>query len=758
MTTSVDLADLASSVENLVTAIDNLLDQQIQLYTTTDPTVVISDANGNPFTVPSYYATIGANAAAVNAMQAQVAANTAAIAAIDSGDTTINANILALQTQQTQNTTDISTLKTEMTAVQGAQATDQSNIATLQSQVAALQTGGTGTNSTLTQLQNAVNTNTSNITALQTQQTTNTNNIASLTDTVTAQGTTLTALQSTVTTNGTTLSTVQGSLTTLQTQVNTIQSNQSADEANLSTVQSQVSALNSSVTAIQTQQTTNTDNITALQSSLTTLQTSVNSNTGALTAAQANITTLQTNVATNAAAIGNTQSSLNALTTQVGLLPQPGAYSPPYVSARFFTQVFMDFNGRVIGGISRKTGKLWMNNGGWLSDRLDELEQDVGTTPPSLYAEDFVTNLGSPTYPRYMVQFGTKTPDTSGNNPGGSVQVSSYGGFTSLGDFEWDGGRSLNWELAEARKRSLSKKFTQPAPQRLILGDCGLFVPSGVSGVTPWNSSLATNTTLPGGYVPQPLLVGASDMNSAQLAALIGAQPLLLTVSGHAVAPSTTVALSASISSPQGTPTTVWPITTGLAANIPASGLTGRLGGVNGLRGWVNGVGSAATFQPMATLAATTYIPDNQPFVVDQVDRYLSGTVIIQIGRNDIGTLTAAQIFANIQAIVNAIRTVEKRFLILTPTPYASETNADANGQEIIALEQMVASAYPNNSILTRPALQGIYGNLGNDPTSIFSNGTLPAAWYASDNQTLVTAAQNYIQALVANFLNIRGW
>lgn len=711
----VNLAQLAAAVTAQTNAIGDFTDQQIELYTTTDPTVTMSDANGNPVVVPSWYATVGANAAAVTAMQDQVTANTAAIAAIDSGDTTINNSITALQTQQTTNTTNITNNTATIATILSNQTTDEANIATLQTQISTLQSGGTGNSTTIAAIQTQQQTDMNNITALQTQQATNVTNIGSLQ-----------TQQSTNTTN-----------------ISGLQTQQSANTANISTNTTAISTINAAITAIQTQQSTDISDIannnvaigtnTSAISSLNTQLSSLNTTVGSIQSTQ---NTLETSVSTNNATLTTLQTSystvsgdVNTLQSTVGNLPVPGAYNPPFVSNRFFTQAFVDVDGLLLGGISRQSGKLWMNNGGWLSDRLDVLEYNVNTK--AMGSLSLTTAVNAPTNPRYSLLFGTVYPSST---PGVSGYSNLYGGFNiSTGDFEI-GGLPVGASITQLTKNATPAEWNTNLPQIVLLGD------STLDGVAL--------TGIPGKTTISLL---APSQTSTQLAARVGASPILVSVANRTVLASGSTTVSATQSyDGTGTLVTVAPITT----DAQSQNIDGSIGGIPGSLAFD---GTNLTFGSSVTLASNVFVGDNVPFIPNDAKYNLSGIVIIAVGRNNITDPAAIQ--RDIQNIVNAIPTREKRFIVVTPYPYAAEDNTTANGKAIIALEEWTAFNYPNNHVNTRQFLQNTYAALGGaTPTTYFGNGLVPASYYQGDNQTLTTIAQGYLANAIACLFNQKGW
>jgi hypothetical protein len=272
----VDLAAVAAAIQANTAAVNQFMNQQIFLYTTTDPTVTISDANGNPITVPSYYASIGANAAAVSSALAQVAANTAAIAALNNGDSNVAASITTLQGQQTVNAAAITTLQNNTQLLSTQVSTNSATLSTLSAAITTLQNSDGGSVTVIQGLQSQQATNTANIAALQTSDAANTQ----------LSGANATAIA------------------TLQSVVTTIQTHQASDETGISGLTTAVGALQGSVAA-------NTLNITANTSA-------IGVNTAAITALQlqtGQAATTVTNLSSEQTTLGNTLVSLQAQVT-----------------------------------------------------------------------------------------------------------------------------------------------------------------------------------------------------------------------------------------------------------------------------------------------------------------------------------------------------------------------------------------------------------------------------------------------------------
>jgi hypothetical protein len=155
----VDLAALAASVQAQTTAIDNFMDQQVAVFTSQAATVVVTDANGAPVTVPTWatvttaQADVVANTSAINTLSAQQSTNTSNVTALQAAMTTANTNITSLQTSCTADeatltthgttlttlTTGLATANTTIAAIQTAQTTDEGNITSNTSSITALQ-------------------------------------------------------------------------------------------------------------------------------------------------------------------------------------------------------------------------------------------------------------------------------------------------------------------------------------------------------------------------------------------------------------------------------------------------------------------------------------------------------------------------------------------------------------------------------------------------------------------------------------------
>jgi predicted nucleic acid-binding Zn-ribbon protein len=729
----IDLADLAAAVTAQTTACQNFTDQQILLYTTTDPTVVMTDANGNPVTIPSWYATVGANAAAVDAMQAQVTANANAIAAIQTADSTFGTEIAAIQAAQTTNEGNISTLQSQMTTVQSKQSADETNISNLQNAVNALQTGSSSSGSNLTALQNQVN-------EIQTQQNTDIGSISTL-------NTNLTSLTTTVNSN-------QAAITSLQTTLQTVQSNMTTDEGNISTLQGQVTTLQGQVATNATNITSAVGNISTLQSQVSTLQSQLGDDETNLNNTNATVLNLQNTVVSQGSVLSNLSSELTAaqaqeasdvsnlgqeitangtaitgLQTALNSMPQVGKYDPAYVSARFFTQVFIDDEGHVVGGVSRVTGKLWMLNGGWISERLDEIEGRTTAPAFTYYGSDgngnFVS-LNAPSSGRYIKMIGDIAPDpNSGTN--GSMLSTYQMGITPEGVIEI-GGQNLAEVIGYLKSRVVpDSKIVQGPTDNLstFIGDTTLlqYGSGGMNGAAV-----------------------ASDMTCAQLAARVGVYPVLLSFENRQITGGTANTVTAWNSILVGSPgstQSVFPITAG----SPSQSVLGRVGDIQGTLTAASS-DSTLTFTPTNLASGSKYVGDNDPFIPADAGNMMAAKMfVIGMGRNDITNGTAVgSILPYFTAVIDAISKMDANFVIVTPYNYASEDNTTDNGKAVIALEQLLQSLYPLNTFNTRQFLQNCYaGQSGANASTYFGNGLVPADYFNPDNKTLTGAASGYL-------------
>jgi hypothetical protein len=419
------------------------------------------------------------------------------------------------------------------------------------------------------------------------------------------------------------------------------------------------------------------------------------------------------------------------------------AYGNPY-----FSHVWLNNDGTMLGGFSTLSNSLWLANGGFIGDDIAALNSVIQNfNVPAI-----------PTYPKVdpTSVFGTlltNSPTTAGGqNQRYSLAVAMpdvylNGNTYSVGIRAWDGalevlGRDVLSELNYLRNGGNHPKALAKATWLWIVGD------DTVLGDNAYPISQHDRTD--------------DTRTSTAFATLVGAIPMLVSITGRMIAAGgTAVAVTGiNVIDGSGNVQSINPFTTGTIANNQKC-----YGWLNGIYGTLDGTTpTAITFKTQYPLAEALQIPDNCPFIVDTNSPVASGYVdghaysdsiaVISVGRNNLGDV--ATIKRDIVAMVEALSAIDKRFIIATPVPFAADDNTTANGLAIIALEQWAAFTYPRNTLITRQYLQN-YSNGGSDGTGYLSTGILPASLYASAT-TLTSTAQSYVATAITALIANRGW
>tara|TARA_R110000868_G_scaffold391974_2_gene662442 strand:- start:314 stop:1324 length:1011 start_codon:yes stop_codon:yes gene_type:complete len=277
------------------------------------------------------------------------------------------------------------------------------------------------------------------------------------------------------------------------------------------------------------------------------------------------------------------------------------------------------------------------------------------------------------------------------------------------------------------------------------------------SGVTtPYPTALAS--LLAGRTVNNK---GLSGRTSLQIGTAFGGVPSILTVTSNTIPASGAV-----------TVTTTENGNFSSKANFSSINTIGILFGIPGT---LNVAWNASTPElpgtstfTRTTAGSSTVIPNRTPFIRDTGD-WESNTVIIWNGRNDIISAytdptgySNTVILANIQAMVDFLKPLRKRFVILTVTDQASEyaaaggTAATAFNQ-ILALNYEIAKRWPRNYVDVRKILVNSYNSGSGPDVTAFSRDQVPPS-LQSDGLHLNNAGYAVVAQAVANFITSKGW
>lgn len=130
---------------------------------------------------------------------------------------------------------------------------------------------------------------------------------------------------------------------------------------------------------------------------------------------------------------------------------------------------------------------------------------------------------------------------------------------------------------------------------------------------------------------------------------------------------------------------------------------------------------------------------------------------VIWMGRNDIGGVdSSADVLANIQAAVDAIKTFAKRFAVATVCLSTSDTPGSAGALEAAKINAGIAALYPDNILDIRAYLL-TKGNGGATDNADIANGITPTSLRADDLH-LNSTGNGYVADLAYAFFSTRGW
>jgi len=277
------------------------------------------------------------------------------------------------------------------------------------------------------------------------------------------------------------------------------------------------------------------------------------------------------------------------------------------------------------------------------------------------------------------------------------------------------------------------------------------------SGVTvPYPTALAT--LLAGRTVRNK---GLSGRTSLQIGTAFGGIPSILTVTSNTIPASGAV-----------TVTTTENGNFSSKANFGSINTTGTLFGIPGTLNvaWNSStpeLPGTSTFT-RTTAGSSTVIPNRTPFIPDTGD-WENNTVVIWNGRNDIisaytdpTNYSNTVILANIQAMVDFLKPLRKRFVILTVTDQASEyaaaggTAATAFNQ-ILALNYEIAKRWPRNYVDVRKILVNSYNSGSGPDVTAFNRDQVPPS-LQSDGLHLNNAGYAIVAQAVSNFITSKGW
>lgn len=175
----------------------------------------------------------------------------------------------------------------------------------------------------------------------------------------------------------------------------------------------------------------------------------------------------------------------------------------------------------------------------------------------------------------------------------------------------------------------------------------------------------------------------------------------------------------------------------------------------------------ASTFT-RTTAGSAIVIPNRVPFI-PVTDNWENNTVVIWSGRNDIGssytdptTYSNTFIINNIQAMIDFLKPLRKRFIILTVTDTSSEYAAAGGAgavafNQILALNYEISRRWPRNYIDVRKILVNSYNSGSAPDVTAFNRDQVPPS-LQTDGLHLNDAGNAIVAQAVANFITSKGW
>lgn len=255
---------------------------------------------------------------------------------------------------------------------------------------------------------------------------------------------------------------------------------------------------------------------------------------------------------------------------------------------------------------------------------------------------------------------------------------------------------------------------------------------SGVGGWLQTYLGKTVNTRAVGGQTAQ------------QIAARFGGQVPLFTVTGNTIPASGAVAVTAR---------TIDPITS--QGGGPISGYLGGVYGTytsDGLTYW--------TFTRQAAGSALG-IDTQTPFLIDTTDNRQFGTLVFWYGRNNVGSgAFNADVKKSISDSIAAIKTIDKRFVILSVLNWPLETIGTGTYNTVIQLNDELKALYPNNYLDVRSLLIRIGGDGSVQDNADIANDVVPTSCRnsVSDGHLNNTKGNPIVATRVNEFLIEKGW
>jgi len=289
--------------------------------------------------------------------------------------------------------------------------------------------------------------------------------------------------------------------------------------------------------------------------------------------------------------------------------------------------------------------------------------------------------------------------------------------------------------------------YITPTKNLWCIGDS---MTAGAGGQVTWRQVIEANN--PARAVTN---AGIGGQTSPQIAARVGAYVSLVTAAGDSIPASGGVVLTDLSIKLLSTPAD----NSGGTRTIP-----GWLGGVYGTLSCLNATTGDAddvyTFTRQS-LGAQVYLAPGSPFVPDTGTRAFD-VLIVFVGRNNLSDVETIK--RDIARCVGLQKTVEKRFLIITPpnggTTTPGQSTAEGTGSSTLAnikaVEQWAVQEYGDRVLLSRPYSWQFHNGSADDLDDV-AKETVPRS-LRIDGVHWTTAFHAQIAAWVQNELNRRNW
>ena len=306
-----------------------------------------------------------------------------------------------------------------------------------------------------------------------------------------------------------------------------------------------------------------------------------------------------------------------------------------------------------------------------------------------------------------------------------------------------------SWGILDANKRMAlgvdlegslvfsGSKYIKPRRNLWCLGDS---LTAGAGDQITWREALPSLLTKSRTITNW----GIGGQTSTQIAARAGAYNTLLTLSGNQIPADSSVTVTARTIS-----------------LLTANGTQAITGYLNGIAGTLSRDGSDNYTFTRTTAGTATYVAPNSPFIPDIFSSDFT-TFIIFLGRNNLSLPN--DIIRDIDACVALQKTIEKRFLIITPpnggTLTTGQSTSEGTGSSTLTnikqVEDYVVQKYGDKVLKVRE-FSYQFNNGSADDLDDVAKETVPRS-LRIDGVHWTTAFHAHVAQWVANQINTRGW